>query len=161
MPIHQGWFTALYTLHLLDSQSFEFEICILLALQMPLIRCTNVFYQERLSRHITSPTEKPRPESWPGDYMDKAVVIIPPLPPNVTNNRAEQQLTPSVEKTCPSTKGGLLRYIHYTYSEFAICILLAVQMPLIRCTNVFYQERLPRHIYYVRFTSILHPSRFH
>ena len=25
---HQGWFTALYTLHLLDSQSFEFEICI-------------------------------------------------------------------------------------------------------------------------------------
>ena len=103
---------------------------------MPLIRCTNVFYQGRLSRHITSPTEKPRPESWPGDYMDTAVVIIPPLPPNVTNNRAKQQLTPSVEKkTCSSTKGGLLRYIHYTYSEFAICILLAYQMPLIRCTK--------------------------
>ena len=28
MLIHQGWFTALYTLHLLDSQSLEFEICI-------------------------------------------------------------------------------------------------------------------------------------
>ena len=28
MRIHQGWFTALYTQHLLDSQSFEFEICI-------------------------------------------------------------------------------------------------------------------------------------
>ena len=25
---HQGWFTALYTQHLLDSQSIEFEICI-------------------------------------------------------------------------------------------------------------------------------------
>ena len=28
MLIHQGWFTALYIQHLLDSQSLEFEICI-------------------------------------------------------------------------------------------------------------------------------------
>ena len=28
MLIHQGWFTALYTQHLLDSPSLEFEICI-------------------------------------------------------------------------------------------------------------------------------------
>ena len=28
MLFHQGWFTALYTQHLLDSQSLEFEICI-------------------------------------------------------------------------------------------------------------------------------------
>ena len=28
MLIHQGWLTALYTQHLLDSQSIEFEICI-------------------------------------------------------------------------------------------------------------------------------------
>ena len=28
MLIYQGWFPALYTQHLLDSQSFEFEICI-------------------------------------------------------------------------------------------------------------------------------------
>ena len=28
MLIHQGWFTALYTQHLLDSQSLEFGICI-------------------------------------------------------------------------------------------------------------------------------------
>ena len=45
MLIHQGWFTALYTQHLLDSQSLEFEICILLPANMPLIRCTNVFYK--------------------------------------------------------------------------------------------------------------------
>ena len=37
------------------------------ALNMPLIRCTNVFFQGRLSRHFTSPTEKTRPESWPGN----------------------------------------------------------------------------------------------
>ena len=45
MLIHQGWFTALYTQHLLNSQSFEFLICILLPANMPLIRCTNVFYK--------------------------------------------------------------------------------------------------------------------
>ena len=45
MLIHQGWFTALYTQHLLNCQSFEFLICILLPANMPLIRCTNVFYK--------------------------------------------------------------------------------------------------------------------
>ena len=59
----EGWFTALYTQHLLDSQSFEFEICI--SLNMPLIRCTDVFFQGRLPRHIIFPSEKTRPESWP------------------------------------------------------------------------------------------------
>ena len=60
---------------LLDSQSFEFEICILQALNMPLICCTNIFFQGRLSRHITSPSEKTRPESWPGDHMGKATPV--------------------------------------------------------------------------------------
>ena len=69
---HQGWFTALYTQHLLDSQSFEIAICILQALNMQLIHCTNVFFQGRLSCHITSPSEKTRTESWPGYYLGKA-----------------------------------------------------------------------------------------
>ena len=30
------------------------------------------YFQGRLPRHITSPSEKTRPESWPGDYMGKA-----------------------------------------------------------------------------------------
>ena len=30
------------------------------------------YFQGRLSRYITSPSEKTRPESWPGDYMGKA-----------------------------------------------------------------------------------------
>ena len=44
MHIHQGWFTALYTQHLLDSQSFELEICILQALNMPLKCYSNIFF---------------------------------------------------------------------------------------------------------------------
>ena len=31
--------------------------------------------QGRLFRHITSPSEKTRPESWPGDYMGKATPV--------------------------------------------------------------------------------------
>ena len=60
MLIHQGWFTALYTQHLLDSHSFEFEICI--------------FSREAIPSHY-SPSEKTRPESWPGDYMGKATPV--------------------------------------------------------------------------------------
>ena len=103
MLIHHGWFTVLYTQHLLDSQSFEFEICILQALNMPLIRCTNVFFQGRLSHHIACPSEKTRPESWPGDYMGKATPVWQlslshRCHQNVTYSRAKPQQTPSVEK---------------------------------------------------------------
>ena len=45
------------------------------------------YFQGRLSRHITSPSEKTRPESWPRDYMGKATPfwqLSSPLPPNVT-----------------------------------------------------------------------------
>ena len=45
MLIHQGWFTSLYSQDFLALQRFEFLICILLEHQMPLIRCTNLFYQ--------------------------------------------------------------------------------------------------------------------
>ena len=119
MLIHKGWFTALYTQHLLDSQSFEFQICILQAINMPLIRCTNVFFQGRLSRHITPPSEKTRPESrlglgntWVRQLRSGSchhptaankcnVVIIPPLPKNVKCSRAKPLQTPSVEKHAP------------------------------------------------------------
>ena len=33
------------------------------------------YFQGRLSRHITSPSEKTRPESWSGDYMGKATPV--------------------------------------------------------------------------------------
>ena len=53
MLIHQGRFTALYTQNLLNSQSFEFEICIIQALNMPLICCTNIiiFPREAITSH--------------------------------------------------------------------------------------------------------------
>ena len=60
MLIHQGWFTALYTQHLLDSQSLEFEICI--------------FPRETIPSHYFSLRED-SPESWPGDYMGKAIPV--------------------------------------------------------------------------------------
>ena len=56
MLIHQWWFTAL------DSQSFELEMCILQAPNMPLIRCTNVFLEGRLSRHTCDKLIKSEPE---------------------------------------------------------------------------------------------------
>ena len=107
------WFTTLYTLHLLDSQRFEFKICIFLAFQMPLIRCNNLFYQGRLSRHIASPSEKTRPESRPRNYMGKATPVFPPLPPNVTKAKPSRTTANPVDgKACSSTKDGLF----YTYS---------------------------------------------
>ena len=53
MLIHQGWLTALYTLHLLDSQSYEFEICILQTLNMPLINTLHqrIFPKEAIPSH--------------------------------------------------------------------------------------------------------------
>ena len=55
--IHQGWFTALYTKHLLDSQSLEFEIC--------------VFPREAIPSHYFPLRE----DSWPGDNMGKATQV--------------------------------------------------------------------------------------
>ena len=121
MLIHQGWFTALYTQHLLDSQSFEFEICILQALNMQLIHCTNVlvFYQGRLSRHITPPSEKTRPESWPGNYMGKASQVwqlsLSHRCHHCNEQPSQARTNPVSGKAFSSTKGGLLCYILNTY----------------------------------------------
>ena len=56
-------------------------------------------------------------------------------------------------EACSSTKGGLLRYILSAYSIHNISSLKALNMPLIRCTNIFYQGKLSCH------TSGLPPSR--
>ena len=80
--LHQGWFTALYTQHLLDSQSFEFEICILH--NMPLIRSTNIFFQRRLSPLREDSSRVLAWELHGQGNSGLAVVIILRLPPNVT-----------------------------------------------------------------------------
>ena len=142
--------------HLLDSQSFEFEICILQALNVPLLRCTNVFFQGRLSRHITSPSEKTGPDLCLGTtrvrQLRSGKCHYPTAAIKCNEQPSQATANPVGEKACSSTKGGLLRYILNTYSisqsfEFEICILQALNMPLLRCTNVFFQGRLSRHIY--------------
>ena len=98
------------------------------------------YIQGRLSRHITSPSEKIRPESWPGDYMGKATPVwrlscIPPLPPNVKNSRAKATANPVGGKACSSTKGGLLRHIPNTYTIHKVSSL----------KFAYFQGRLSRH----------------
>ena len=140
MLIHQEWFTALFSQQLLDSQSLESPICILQALNMPLIRCTNVFFQGWLSRHITFPSEKTRPESWPGNTWVRQLRSGSCHYPTAANKCNEQpsQATanPAGGKACSSTKGGLLRYIVNTYSIHKVCILQALNM----CYNQMRQE---------------------
>ena len=154
MLIHQEWFTALFSQQLLDSQSLESPICILQALNMPLIRCTNVFFQGWLSRHITFPSEKTRPESWPGNTWVRQLRSGSCHYPTAANKCNEQpsQATanPAGGKACSSTKGGLLRYIVNTYSIHKVCILQALNMPLICCTNVFFQGILSRQSVIIR-----------
>ena len=125
MLIHQGWFTALYTQHLLDSQSLEFEICILPREAIP-------------SHYFPLREDLLRVLAWGlHGYGNSglAVVIIPPLPPNVTKGRTKPQLNPVSGKACSSTKGGLFRYIPNTYSgdsqslEFEICIFPREAIP--------------------------------
>ena len=119
---------------------------------MPLVRCTNVFYQGRLSRHITSPSEKTRPEPWPrptwvrqprsGSYYPSAATKCNERPSRATE-------TPSVEKHAHPPRVvycAIYSTLDSQSFEFEICILQALNMPLIRCTNIFFQGRLSRHI---------------
>ena len=78
------------------------------------------YFQGRLSRHITPPSEKTRPESWPGDYMGKATPSggchHPTAATKCTEQPSPATANPVGGKACSSTKGGLLRYILNTYS---------------------------------------------
>ena len=143
MLIHQGWFTALYTQHLLVSQSFEFENLHITSTEY----AANTLHQ-RFSKGVYPVTLLPPPRrlvpslglgtTWvrqPG----LAVVIIPPLPPNVTCSRNKPQQTPSVEKHAhPPRVVYCAIYSTLTrFTKFRVCILQAPNMPLIRCTNVY------------------------
>ena len=132
-----------------STQSLVFEICILQALHMPLIRCTNVFFQRRLSRHITSPSEKTRPESWPGDNMGKATPVwqlsLSHRCHQMQRTAEQSHIKPRRWKSMLIHQGWFtaLNTQHLLDSqsfEFEICILQALNMPLIRCTNVFFSK---------------------
>ena len=120
MLIHQGWFTALYTQHKLDSQSFEFEICILQALNMPLIRCTNVFYKGDYPVTLLPPPRRLVPSLGLGTTwvrQPRSGGCHHPTSDTKCNERPSQATAnPVGGKACSSTKGGLLRYILNTNS---------------------------------------------
>ena len=120
MLIHQGWFTALYTLHLLDSQSSEFEICILQALNMPLIRCTNVFFKGGYPVTLLPPPRRLVPSLGLGTtwvrQLRSGSCHYPTAATNCNGQPSQATANPVGGKACSSTKGGLLRYIPFTYS---------------------------------------------
>ena len=62
MLTHQEWFYLVYNIPSLVSQTTEFVICI-------------VFISMTPYRHITSPFDESRPETWPGNYMGKATQV--------------------------------------------------------------------------------------
>ena len=59
VPVRALFLVCLYMQPLLGPQTTEFVICISIYIRAP-------------HRHITSPSEKSRPETWPGNYMGKA-----------------------------------------------------------------------------------------
>ena len=132
MLINQGWFTALYTQHLLDSQSFEFEICILQAPNMPLIRCTNVLYKGGYPVTLLPPPRRLVPSLGLGTtwvrQLRSGSCHHPTAATKCNEQPSQATANPVGGKACSSTKGGLLRYILNTYSihkvsslKFAYC----------------------------------------
>ena len=120
MLIHQGWFTALYIQHLLDSQSFEFLICILLPANMPLIRCTNVFYKGDYPVTLLPPPRRLAPSLGLGTTWVRQLRSGSCHHPTAATKCNEWPIQATANlvggKACSSTKGGLLRYIFNTYS---------------------------------------------
>ena len=102
----QWWFTALYTLHLLVSRSFEFEICI------P-IYSTPLHYAPLRE-------DSPRVLTWELHAWVRQLrsgrCHYPTSATKCNVSLPQQQLNPVSGNACLTTKGGLLRYILYTYS---------------------------------------------
>ena len=129
MLIQQGWFSALYTQHLLNSQSLEFEICI--------------FPREATPSHYF-----PLREDVPSLGLGATWVRQPRsgschcLTAATKCNEQPSQATanPVGGKACSSTKGGLLRYIPNTYSIHKVS---SVKLAYLKFA--YFQGRLPRH----------------
>ena len=124
MLIHQGWFTALYTEHLLESQSFEFLICILLPANMPPIRCTNVFYKGDYPVTLLPPPRRLAPSLGLGTtwvrQLRSGSCHHPTAATKCNEWPSQATANPVGGKACSSTKGGLLRYIPNTYSNHKV-----------------------------------------
>ena len=136
MLTHQGWFTALYIQHLLNSQSLEFEICILLPANMPLIRCTNVFYKGDYPVTLLPPPRRLAPSLGLGTtwvrQLRSGSCHHPTAATKCNVQPSQATANPVGGKACSPTKGGLLRYISNTYSIHKVSSLkFAYYYPLI------------------------------
>ena len=138
MLIHQGWFTALYTQHLL-------EICILQALNMLLIHCTNVFSKGGYPVTLLPPPRRLVPSlglgtSWVRQLRSGS--CHHPTAATICNEQPSQATAkPRRWKSMLIHQGWFTAL--YTQHLLEICILQALNMPLIRGTNVFSKEGYP------------------
>ena len=62
MLIHQGWFNLL--IYATFTPTTNYRVCNL-----------HIYLYPTPRRHITSPSEKSRPETWPGKHMGKATPV--------------------------------------------------------------------------------------
>ena len=97
------------------------------------------YFQGRLSRHITSPSEKTRPESRPGNtwvrQLQSGSCHHPTAATKCNVQPSQSHRNPVGGKACSSTTGGLPRYIPNTYSIHKVSSL----------KFAYFQGRLSRH----------------
>ena len=148
MLIHQGWFTVLYSQYLLASQSFEFEICILQALNMLLIR----FSKDGYPVTLLPPPRRLVPSLGQGTtwvrQLRSGSCHYPTAATKCNERPSQASANPVGGKACSSTKGGLLRYIVNAYSLRKVSSLkFAYYKHSICCLYVFPREAIPSHTY--------------
>ena len=126
------------------------------------------YFQGKLSRYITSSSERTRPESWPGTTwvrQPRSGGCHHPTAATKCNERPSRATANPVDgKACSSTKGGLLRYIPNTYSIHKVSSLIFAyfQGKLSR-----YMIKMYRYEFFTVFDlisalvpKIAHPDRF-
>ena len=96
MLIHQGWFTALYTQHLLNSQSLEFEICI--------------FPREAIPSYYFPPPRRLAPSLGLGTtwvrQLQSGSCHYPTAATKCNEQPSKATANPVGRKACSPTKGG-------------------------------------------------------
>ena len=128
---------------------------------MPLIRCTNTFFQGGYPVTLLPPPRRLVPSLGLGTTWVRqprsGSCHYPTAATKCNKQPSQATANPVCGKACSSTKGGFLRYIDSQSLQFEICILQALNMSLILCTNVFSQGGYPVTTAVVLSTSSTHP----
>ena len=113
------------------------------SVDMPLIRCTNVFLQGRLCRRITSP---PRSSSrvlvW--GQLRSGSCHHPTAATKYNVQPSQATANPIGGKACWFTTLYTQYLLDSPSFEFEIGILQVLNMPRIRCTNEYVVNKLPK-----------------